>query len=51
MEKDSARTLVQKKPNDNKLSYRIVENAGHQIIFDNSERMAHYILEGATERR
>ena len=45
MEKDSARALVQKHPNNNQLSFTLVENAGHQVIFDNPQRIAAYILQ------
>jgi pimeloyl-ACP methyl ester carboxylesterase len=36
--------LVAKHPNG-KLSYTVIEGAGHQVIFDNPQRIAAYILQ------
>lgn len=47
MEKESARALVANNPKGNRLSYFTVEDAGHQIIFDNPRRMAAFILQTA----
>lgn len=46
MEKNVAWELANNRVGGNILSYRIVEGAGHQIIFDNPETMAAYILQG-----
>jgi pimeloyl-ACP methyl ester carboxylesterase len=45
MESGTARSLVNRRPNDNKLLFRTVENSGHQILFDNPHRMASFILQ------
>jgi pimeloyl-ACP methyl ester carboxylesterase len=45
MESATAKALANRKPNDNKMSFHIVEDAGHQIIFDNPQKMASYILQ------
>jgi pimeloyl-ACP methyl ester carboxylesterase len=44
MERCSARELAVRRAGGNDIGYRIVEGAGHQIIFENPEGMVGYIL-------